>query len=308
MRTFNLLPTIVLILIFFLFFFFYPIKNSWQFRSACIEENIKFNTYENIDYLFVGSSTVRSGIDKRNFDIFKNNNIWDLSENHRGMDLNWKIIKEVLKNRKIKNIVVEINSPREKFHPYFLETLSVNELILDTPLNFKYHGIFNIPEWVRVKLNIGKNHLQDKKKFKAKNVDCSFKNEIAIEPNNFVRNDKLFAKRKHKLKAKQINFKTVDEELLEYYISKIYKLSQKYNFKLIFAYYPKYKITFLSDKSKKNLKDKYPDIHIFSLTKDQLYELYDIQHSFIDFGHLNTNGSRYFMQKLYEFLHNEKKI
>lgn len=304
MKTFNF-PIILALLS---LFFFYSGMAFSQFRDQCIEKNVKFNNYKNIDYLFIGSSAVRTGIDKRNFDIFKKNNIWDLSENHRGMDLNWKIIKEILKNKKVKNIVVEINAPRKKFHPYFLETLNLKELILDTPINLKYNGLFNIPEWIRAKLNIKKKDYQEKKSFTSINVDCSFKEEIAIEPNNFTISDNKFLKRKKKLKPKQINFKTVDEKLLEYYISKIYELSKKNNFKLIFAYYPKYKSTFLTDKSKKNLKKKFPGIAIFSLTQDQLFELYNIEYAFIDLGHLNTNGSRYFMKKLYEFLNNEKKI
>lgn len=259
----------------------------------------------NVALAFVGSSRVMAAArPDRNapyVDLFPKEDIFvDLSRNHRGMEHNFTIAKDLLGTHKVKNLIVEINNSRTKHHINFYQKASLLDILDETVFHMTRFAFGEAQESFQMLAErIGDRITKlgnEKKRYPVNEgqfIDCSVSDDL-VEPKQFRQAKNRYSTFDEYRSKQALDLKDDDaNERMLFYVSKLIDLANSHDTCIHFIYYPVYYGKFFSEVAEKsffNLTGK----RLHQLDQRAQQQLYETPAAFFDPLHLAESGSDFF--------------
>lgn len=280
---------------------FIPVDKRLKYeglRNDCFNHGIWihdriFENEKEIDIAFLGSSQSLNAVEDRLLEeVLGKYSVANLAYCRLGRNLSYILLKELLRKKKPKTLILELRNTENKFpHPIFPLLAESKELILTNPLFYKgqfedlyEHGAYKIG--ILQKMSLG-----SRKRAAIRKEDFGHSN--SPDTADFA----YLEQRKERLLAKEVSDwnQRLDDQFPKSYVEKMMEICQKNNIQVYFLFLPVYG---LADKApfEKEFYEAYGEILYPPKT---LLNNPDFWH---DDKHLNTAGSYKFSLWLGEIL------
>ena len=302
------------------FAFFYTEKPTVRFKKfSDVYTSINSNT-GNIDLATLGSSRVKHAINA--FSLEKEIKthtkedwiVYDLAIDGRGMGVNYLLLKELLKTRKVKRVIIEYHKGKNDGHIHFFHLLGINDILTEfknkTDIPIIKRISFILSELLKrtskcwEKLFLGSDvEISNYSVLKDSihtTIDTNENGRITTIKEKRLRNVELrfsktfFSKRQSWDFEDSVNIRTTN------YVKDIIKLTKEFNVELTFVHYVGRYTDILSEQFIKEFKD-YFKIDLLQPDEETIRSWYG-QETYIDPIHMSVKGSKLFSEWLAEEL------
>lgn len=271
------------------------------------------STNEEIDLVTIGSSkavyAVNAPVIQKEISKLTNENwaVYDLSRPFNGMDHHYVILKELLKNRKVKKVLIEYSKTSKENHPYFFLKAPISDLLGD------FHNQTTLSYVERSSLILNQLFKRIAKRWEEKilksfksnsNKNSKFAINRVFDPHKAKRTKNSDQMRFYEKKYSNTFFNLRESWNLDSdehvhsikYLEKIIQLAEKHNTELIFVHYVGRYESILDEKFIKNFRTRF-GVKLIQ-PKELIIRDWFSKDSYNDVRHMSVSGSKLFAKWL----------